>query len=210
MKTCLLSLGAGLLLAAAPVAATLCASTAECVRAVQQAQGDTRTLSADFVQVKHLSLLEEPIVSSGHLLLKRPDHVLVRIDKPQAATVRINNGQLDIPSLPERERRAIAMAPMAGRIGDLGAIFSGSVEGLEEKFDVTAGAESDGIAVRLVPREESLKQIFRTIELRFDGPQLLIHRIRLEDALGDHLEITLDHVQRNVDIPDSVFTAKDS
>lgn len=210
MKTCLLPFGIGLLLTAVPAAATLCASTTECVQAVQRAQGDTRTLSADFVQVKHLSLLEEPIVCSGHLLLKRPDHVLLRIDKPQPATVRINNGQLDIPSLPERERQAVAMAPMAGRIGDLGAIFSGSVEGLEKKFDVTAGAEGDAIAVRLVPRDESLKQMFRTIELRFDGPQLLIHQIRLEDALGDHLEITLDHVQRNIDIPDSVFTAKDS
>ncbi len=197
-------------LISARAAAGVCASTAECLAVIDRVQQDTRTISAHFAQVKHVSLLEEPITSSGHLLLKRPDHILIRIDNPQPATVRINKGQVEIPNLPEHERQALSMAPMAGMFGNIDALFSGSLKGMQEKFDIAATGDSGGIDVRLIPRDESLKQSFHTIELRFDGPQVLIHRIRIEDALGDHLELTLQNVQRNVDIPDAVFTAKDT
>ncbi len=210
MKICALAVGALSLLRCAPAAAAVCVSTRDCLQAVERVQGDTRSLSADFTQVKHVSLLEQPVVSTGQLLVKRPDHVLVRILTPTPLTVRINDGQLDIPGLSERDRQALSMAPMTGLGGNLGAIFSGSMSALQQNFDVTAAGDEAGVTVRLVPKDASLQQSLRTIEVRFDGPELVLRRVHLDDALGDTLEITLERVQRNVDIPDTVFTAKDS
>ncbi len=204
-----LAAGTLLLLPCAPTMAAVCASTQECLQRVERVQGETRTLSADFTQVKHVSLLEQPVVSTGQLLVKRPDHVLVRMLTPNALTVRINGGQLDIPGLSERDRQALSMAPMAGLGGNLGAIFSGSIFGLRQNFDVTASGDDSGITMRLVPKDATVQQSVRSIELRFEGPELVIQRVQLADALGDTLEITLDRVQRNVDIPDAVFSAKD-
>ncbi len=209
MKNCFLTVDALLLVLCGPAAAAVCASTPECLQAVERLQGATRTLSADFTQVKHVSLLTEPVVSTGHLLVKRPDHVLVRILTPNPLTVRINNGELDIPGMSERDRQALAMAPVTGLGGSLGAIFSGSISALAQNFDVTATGDAAGVTMRLVPKDATVRQSVRAIALRFEGPELLIRRVQLDDALGDTLEITLDRVQRNVDIPDTVFTTKD-
>jgi outer membrane lipoprotein-sorting protein len=186
-----------------------CASTAACLQAIEAAQRDTRTLTADFVQVKHVSLLDEPLVSTGRFTFKRPDKILLKIEKPQPATVLINGSKVEIPGVPASERQAVAMAPIATMLAQLGAIFSGSTQSLQEGFETTARpADQDAstILVTLVPRRPAWKQLFHKIDLSFGGPQLMVQQIGLEDSFGDHLEITMHNVQRNIELPDSMFS----
>jgi hypothetical protein len=42
--------------------------------------------------------------------------------------------------------------------------------------------------------------------MSFGGQPLVIQRMRLDDALGDRLEIAMRDVQRNVELPDAIFT----
>lgn len=189
----------------AAATAVHCGSTEECLAAVQRAQQDTRTLSAAFVQTKHLSLLDEPIVSTGKFVFKQPDRVRLDIETPQPATVVITSKGIRIPNLPERDRQAMAMAPTGAAFGQLGAIFSGSPQTLKQSFEITAREQGGDIQMTLVPRDASWKQTFHSVELAFAGPELLVRQIRIEDGLGDHLEIELHDVRRNVDVPDSRF-----
>jgi outer membrane lipoprotein-sorting protein len=195
---------AGLLLGAAP-AVTRCTTTKACLQVIQEAQQDVHTLAAEFVQVKHVSLLDEPLVSSGRFIFKMPDRILLRIEQPQPLTVTIQGRDVHIPNLPERERQALGMVPMTAMFTQLSAIFSGSLQAVEQGFEVSAAQEDTAIQVDLVPRQEAWKRVFRAIHLRFAEPGLFAQQIRLDDALGDSLEITLRDVQRNIDIPDSMF-----
>lgn len=190
------------------VALATCASTEACLQAIATAQQGTRTVSAEFVQVKHVTLLDEPLVSSGHFLFKRPDRILLQIETPLAATVVIKGRDVHIPNLPERDRQAMAMAPVATMFTQLGAIFTGAVEGLQDSFEVTARPDDTGIAVTLRPRRPDWQRMYRSIELRFAGPELSTQQIRLEDALGDHLDITMRNVRRNVELPDTMFDVR--
>jgi len=182
-----------------------CASTETCLQAIERAQLDTRTITAEFVQVKHLSLLDEPLVSSGRFVFKRPDRMVLNIEQPQRTSVVIKGQDVQIPNLPEHERQALGMAPIAAMFTQLGAIFTGSMSVLRQGFDVAAHEEDATIRVYLVPRQAAWKQMFQTIDICFGGPDLLAQEVRLVDALGDSLEITLRSVQRNVDVPDSTF-----
>ena len=186
-------------------AAARCTSTETCLRVIQQAQQDMRTMAAAFVQVKHVSLLDEPLVSSGRFMFKRPDRILLTLQEPQPLTVTIKGRDVHIPNLPERDRQGLGMAPMAAMFTQLSAIFTGAMQALEQGFEVSAAEDGAAIQVNLVPRQESWKRMFHSIQLRFAGPGLLAQKIRLDDALGDSLEITLSDVRRNVDIPDAMF-----
>ena len=197
-----------LLLLAARATPAICTSTEDCLHAIEAAQRDTRTVSAEFAQTKHLTLLDEPLVSTGRLLLKRPDRILLRIETPRPTTVLVRGHEVYIPDVPEHERQALALSPVATMFSELGAIFSGSVTALEKNFEVFATADPTGVRVHLVPRQESWKQMYRSIDIRFGGPQLVIQEIHLDDTLGDSLDITLQHVQRNIDIADAVFDAR--
>jgi outer membrane lipoprotein-sorting protein len=191
----------GLLLIARPVvAAAPCTSTETCLHAIEAAQRATRSITADFVQVKHLSLLDEPLTSTGHFSFTRPDHVELQIQQPQPATIIINGQDVQIPNLPERDRQAVAMAPIAAMFTQLGAIFTGSTQTLQAGFEVTAQSADQGdgsIHVHLVPRVDSWKRMFRAIDIRFGGTELVAQEIRIEDGFGDRLEITLQNIRRN-------------
>ena len=189
-----------LILGAMPAVAAPCTSTDTCLRAIEAAQRNTHGITAEFVQVKHLSLLDEPLTSTGRFTFTRPDHVTLQIEQPQPATITINGPDVQIPNLPEHERQAMAMAPMAAMFTQLGAIFTGSTEALRDGFDVTAfpAEQSDGtIEVHLVPRTEAWRRMFRTIDIRFGGSELVAQQIRLEDGFGDRLDITLRNIRRD-------------
>jgi outer membrane lipoprotein-sorting protein len=196
-------IGATLLLAAPARAA--CASTAECLGRIEAAQRDLHTLRARFVQTKRLSLLDEPLESSGWFLFKRPDRVRWETEAPERLTVVISGREVHIPNLPESERQALAMSPLTTMLSRLGALFTGEVRALEQGFEITATDRGSAIQVELVPREEAWRQSFRRIDLAFAAPEMTIAGIRLENALGDSVEIRFEEVVRNVDVPDSMF-----
>jgi outer membrane lipoprotein-sorting protein len=192
-----------LLLTRAPGAP--CTSTASCLAEVERAQRDTRALTADFTQVKHLSLLGEPLVSRGRLSFRRPDRMRLEIAEPVQATVVVNGRDVRLPGLSEQDAQALATAPVGAIFSQLGALFVGDTASLHEGFEVVAAPAGEGVTVTLVPRLESWRRIFQRLELRFEGAEMLVREIRIEDALGDRLEITLEHVQRNVDLPEALF-----
>jgi outer membrane lipoprotein-sorting protein len=89
--------------------------------------------------------------------------------------------------------------------GQLAKIFSGDIEALRKDFDVTAQADGTGAQVRLVPRRADWRKAFRSIDLRFAAELSHLESLRLEDELGDSLEVTLRNVRRNRDLSDALF-----
>ena len=192
---------------AAPVRAA-CDSTDSCLAAIEAAQRDTRTVSARFTQTKHLSLLDEPLVSTGRFVFKRPDRVRLEIESPRPAAILISGRDISIPGLSDSDKQQLAMTPMATMFTELGAMFGGSPAALRQHFQVAAVPADGAIEVTLTPTVPDWQRLFRTIQLRFTEPDFVIGSMRLDDALGDHLDIVMSDVRRNQDIPDSEFVAQ--
>ena len=193
------------LAAARPALGAPCAETADCLAAIEKAQQHTETLQADFEQEKHLALLEQPLVSRGRFLFKRPDRVRLEVREPQAATLVIRGSEVHIPGISSEDAKALSMTPTAAMFSRLGALFTGAIRELEEDFDVAARPAGAAIEVALTPRRERWREVMRRIELRFSGPDLAVEEIRMEDSLGDRLRIKLRDLRRNADLPDSLF-----
>lgn len=198
---------AGLLCCLATAArAAPCDSTASCLAVLAAAQASTRTVDARFVQTKHLSLLDEPLVSTGRFRFRRPDHVRLDVETPRPSTILIAGRAVTIPGLSASEQQALAGSPMAAMFTELGALFAGNLEAAPAHFTVEARAAGDAIEVVLTPTAPDFQRLFHTIALRFAGPDAVIQSMRLDDALGDRLEVALRDVRRNVELPDAVFT----
>ncbi len=194
-----------LALARTAVAHAACDTTDACLKAIEAAQAETRTVSARFTQTKHLSLLDEPLVSTGRFLFKRPDRMRLDIESPRPATIVINGRDISIPGMSESDKQQLAMTPMAAMFTELGAMFSGSAMALRQHFTVVATPADGAVEVTLTPTVADWQKLFHMIQLRFAGPDLVISSMQLDDALGDRLEIVMSDVHRNVDLPDSAF-----
>lgn len=186
--------------------AVACANTPACLQALEDAQADLRTLDARFVQTKHVTLLEAPIVSRGRFRFQRPDKVRLDVESPQAAVILIDGRTVRLPGVAEADVAAMGATPMAAMFTELGALLGGQVRGTLAEFQVHAAATDDGIAVRLNPMRPEWQRLFRSIDLTFAGQPLTVRTLHLDDALGDRLEIEMRDVRRNVELPDAVFT----
>jgi outer membrane lipoprotein-sorting protein len=193
-----------LILIAARAGAT-CDSTESCLRAIDAAQQQTQSVSARFTQTKHLALLDQPLVSTGRFAFQRPDRMRLEIETPRAAVIVINGRQISIPGLSAADQQQLALTPMTAMFTELGAMFGGSAGALQQHFEVSATPAGDAIEVTLRPTVPEWQRLFRTIALRFAGPDLLISSMQLDDALGDQLEIAMSDVQRNQNIPSTLF-----
>ncbi len=191
------------LLCAATAHAT-CTGTDACLRAIEAAQQATRTLAARFEQTKHLSLMSEPLITRGRFAFKAPDQVLWQIDDPKV-TVRIDQHGVHLPDLPGAAAEAASLAPFAEMMRELSGLFRGSLAAVQKSFDVTATDEAAGVHVHLVPRSAQWQRMFRSIDLTFAAPDLLMHTIRVDESLGDSLEIVFSDVHRNDGIADAAI-----
>lgn len=195
----------GALRAAAPAAS--CDSTETCLAVLHAAQASTRTIDARFVQTKHLSLLDEPLVSTGRFRFRRPDHVRLDVETPRPTTILIAGRSVTIPGMAAAEQTAVAGSPMAAMFTELGALFAGTLDRAPAHFRIDARGAGDAIEVTLTPTAPDYQRLLRTITLRFGGPATLIQSMRLDEALGDYLEVELRDVHRNVELPDAIFAA---
>jgi hypothetical protein len=194
-----------LAIAAAPAHAA-CDSTDSCLAAIEAAQKDTRTVSARFTQTKHLSLLDEPLISTGRFVFKRPDRMRLDIDSPRAATILINGRDISIPGISDSDKQQLAMTPMAAMFTELGSMFAGSPAALRQRFQIAALPADGAIEVADAHRTGLAAAVsYDPAALHRTG--LVIGAMRLDDALGDHLEIVMSDVRRNQEIADSEFVA---
>jgi outer membrane lipoprotein-sorting protein len=182
-----------------------CDTTDSCLRAIEHAQADTQTIDARFTQTKTVSLLNEPVISTGRFLFKRPDCMRLEIESPRPATIIINGRDISIPGISTSEQQQLSTAPMAAMFVELGAMFSGSPAALRRHFEVAAQSTDGSIDVTLTPTLAEWQKLFRTIRLRFSEPDFVVSSMRLDDALGDHLEIAMRDVHRNAELPENAF-----
>jgi outer membrane lipoprotein-sorting protein len=190
----------------AAVAFAVCESTDACVRAIAASQRETRTLAARFEQTKHLSLMSEPLVSRGQFAFKAPDQVLWQIDEPKV-TVRIDQHGVHLPDLPNAEAEMAALGPLGEMMRELTGLFTGSLGSVQKSFDVTATGDAAAIRLRLVARSSRGPQMFRSIDLTFAAPALVIDTIHIDEDLGDSLEIVFSDVHRNDAVADAAISA---
>lgn len=193
------------LLLAAPAHGARCDSSDACLALLGAAQAATRSVDARFVQTKYVALLDAPLVSTGRFRFRRPDHVRLDVETPQASTVLIAGRSITIPGLAASEQQALAGSPMTAMFTELGALFAGQLDHAPGQFAVAASSVGDGIDVTLTPTAPDQQRLFRSIALRFAGPDTIIQSMRLDEALGDRLEVELRDVRTNVDLPDSLF-----
>jgi outer membrane lipoprotein-sorting protein len=193
--------GCVLLLTATTTPAAVCETAAACRRAIEASQRDTRTFSARFVQTKHLSLMSEPLVSTGRFAL-RPGEVLWVLDEPRVR-VRIDRDGVHVPTMGAAEQADLA--PFGALFRELAAVFTGSWDRLEDSFAVSVTPEEHAVRVRLTPRSAEWQRVFHAMDLSFTTPTLVLSAIRLEESLGDSLEIQFSDIHRNDAVAAAAF-----
>ena len=176
-------------------ASAACSDSAACLREIGEAQKQVRSLSARFVQTKHLALLEEPIVSTGTFAFKHPDQVLWKVDEP-AFEVRIDGSKVQLPEGVDPGMRSMPPG-LESLLGAMSAVFTGNIEAASSRFDMEGKQEGDDVVVRMSPKQSADRRLLGNMRLTFERPDLTLRTIHLEEAVGDSLDIQFSETHRN-------------
>jgi len=145
----------GLTLAAAPLHAADPDAAALLARLARPAPDST-----SFVEVRYSSLLDQPIVVSGHLEHRKDGSLVRSVEWPYQEVTEVHGENVSVARAGSRPRRfTLDRAPeLRGMLTSFGAILQGDRQTLDQYFAVSAKGADAHWEITLTPRVDKLRQ----------------------------------------------------
>ena len=143
-----------------------------------------------FTEVQQLSILDQPLHSSGELLYDAPDRLEKRTLEPRAEVLRLENGMLTMERGHRRRSVALRELPQAAPfIESVRATLAGDRAALERYFTVQFRGNLDQWMLELTPADAILRRSVRRILIA--GAQDRVRTIEIDQSDGDSSTLTL-------------------
>jgi len=145
-------------------------------------------LYARFREVKHITLLQQPLVSEGSIYFAPPARFARHTEKPIKSTLVVDGNQLAFGDADGHESMNLGANPVAKLFADsFVMLLSGNRAGLEKMFSMqlTPGTANDWRLV-LTPRVAPMDKMIKKLELR--GRGLAVDELDVHETSGDWTE----------------------
>ena len=160
-------------------------------------------LYARFREEKHLTLLQQPLVSEGSLYFTPPARFARHTEKPIASTMIIDGNQLQFGSADGQESMNLGTNPVARLFADAFVmLLSGNRAGLEKIFKMQLTPKAGGAPgasadwkLLLTPRVAPMDKLIKEMELR--GRGLNLNELDVREASGDWTRTSFSAVDLN-------------
>lgn len=205
MKKLLLSLV--LMLVCASAAFAQSAADVKIIQQINAVASKMRTMQCDFVQTKHMKMLNDKMVSHGKMYYQQSDKLRWEYTSPYTYTFVLNGSKV---LLSKGKRNDVINVNQSKFFKEIARIMMNSVVGkcLSDKKDFRtsiATTNSEWIAT-LVPQRKEMKQMFQRIVLHFNKSRKMVSTVELVEKKGDRTVIQLTNVKTNSSINAKVFS----
>ena len=139
---------------------------------------------AAFVERQFVSLLKQPVESSGELFFDAPDHLEKRTLLPRPESLVVDKGMLTIQRGARHYSVALRTYPQMGPfIDSIRATLAGDRAALESVYGIDFELTDHGWVLTLTPRDPKLAAVVRNIRIVGSGD--LIQSVETTRADGD-------------------------
>lgn len=139
---------------------------------------------ADFNEKKYLSMLKQPLESSGVLIYDAPDHLEQRTTQPRPQSVVLDHGIVTMQIGQHRRVLRLADYPQfAPLIDSIRATLAGDRAALEQVFELGFSGTLEHWQLRLQPRDARLAATLKRIDMH--GERDAVREVQVEQSDGD-------------------------
>lgn len=166
---------------------------------------NTKTLTTDFVQYKHMDFLANDIETSGKMSFKSPNALLWQYVKPYKYSVVFKNNKISINDAGKKSSMDTGSSKMFDKLNKL---IVGSVSGNmfdETEFSISYYKTGKHNITKLVPKDAALKKYIKQMELYFDKKNNMVEEVKMTEPSDDYTKIVFKNKAANAPVPDSVF-----
>ena len=172
---------------------------------VMERSNNINSFSAEFLQTKHMETMDESPESNGKVYYRSPSTLKWEYTNPYDYQLLFKDSKLFIVEEGQLSEVDLSSNKLFDKMGEL---VAGSVNGkilqADTDFDITYHHEGQNVKAQIIPKDQSLKSMFKEIWLNFNAEHL-IKSVRLIDPSGDYTEISMKNIKINQPIPSSVF-----
>ncbi len=166
---------------------------------------NTHSISSDFIQLKHLSFLEEDVQSKGKFFFQKENKLRWEYTEPFYYLILFNNDSILIR---DNSRTNIYDAASGRMFREINNIMLSMVNGsiLESKnFEFEYFQNASGYKLELTPLEENMKEFLSKIRLFINKQDHSVDELYMLERSGDFTHIRFINKQLNEDIPQHIF-----
>ncbi len=166
-----------------------------------------KTMQCDFVQTKHLKMLNDKMVSRGKMYYQQSNKLRWEYLYPYTYTFVLNDSKVLIN---KDNRNDVINVNQSKFFKEIARIMMNCVVGkcLTEKKDFKASISSTSTEyiATLYPQQKQMQQMFQKIILHFNRQMATVSKVELIEKKGDKTVIELKNVKTNEPINAKVFT----
>lgn len=172
---------------------------------VLKAAHNTHSIQSDFSQTKHLSVLDNAILSEGVLVFKAPNLVKWEYTKPYKNIAVFKNDKLLVNNEGKKEDIDLSSNRL---FRSLNSLIVSSIKGDmfdESQFEMSFFKFPKGYLVKFIPKDKRMKKLVAAFELKFDSDSSQVMEVKLIEPNEDYTLIVFKNKQLNGNIADVVF-----
>ena len=173
---------------------------------ISQAASKLKSMQCDFVQTKHLKMLNDKVVSKGKMYYQQSDKLRWEYVSPYKYTFILNGSKVQLKN---SKRNDVIDVEKNKLFKEIARIMMSSVVGNcmnDKSFKVTiSDGKTEWIATMVQQRRE-MKQMFQTIKLHFNKQNSMVSMVELIEKNGDKTVIELKNIKTNVAIAPNIFS----
>jgi outer membrane lipoprotein-sorting protein len=176
---------------------------------LQDAAADTRSLSSDFVQEKHLAIFAETLLSEGHFFYRQPDHLRWELLTPvhSGFVLRGQQGERWNGLSKETSPFGIDKDPIMGIIAkQLLAWAKVDIEWLKSRYRIEL-LSNQPVRLQLFPLDEGEASFVEQLQILFAADSSHVERVEMYEVGGDKTLLRFGNVQLNQPLPVEAFQA---
>lgn len=181
---------------------------ADFTKKFSEASAKINTIKSDFTQEKHLSMLEEKIVSKGIFWFKKDQKVRMEYSSPTKYLIIMNDKTFRIKDDSGDKKMATGGNKLFQQISQITAdCIRGNVLNNKD-FETEVFENSKQYKIEMKPISKQMKTYFSSIHLIINKSDLDVASISMNEPSGDFTKLSFQNKQLNTPLSDEVFSVK--
>lgn len=172
---------------------------------VRETAISTQSITSDFIQEKHISVLDNDVTAEGKLVFKAPGLVKWEYITPYQSTAVFKNDKLYVNEEGKKSEVDLGKNKL---FRSLNSLIVSSIKGDmfdESQFELSYFKTESGYLVRFIPKEKKIKKYIASFELKFSEDNAEVTEVKLIEPNEDYTAIIFKNKRLNAPVSNSVF-----
>lgn len=178
------------------------------VAQVEKAAAGIKTMQCDFTQIKHLSLLNNEMKSTGKMYCKNGNMLRWEYTSPYKYCFVLNGNKVMLKDAGNKTN--VIDVKSSKLFQEITRIMMNSITGeclsRHEDFSVAMYKSDKEWEARLTPLKKEMSKMFSLITLHINATEKRVTRVEMKERTGDVTDIYLQQVKENAPIADNIFS----